>query len=87
MIFNGPNRGCNVKEIESDLTELTKMFSTSDALPSRRLFEQLPNTVSVSFWKIDAQQLLLLLTTQVSNCFDIACNHRCCKENFIAMYE
>jgi cysteine desulfurase len=63
--FNGPKKSANGSDLKKEVDELTLILDSSDPLPARRLFNQLPNTVSVSFLGLDAQELINALSDKV----------------------
>lgn len=67
MIFNGPLRSCDEKELAADVSMLRVIFSkaSSETKPAELLVEQLPNTVSVSFKAVNAANLMPMLADTV----------------------
>jgi hypothetical protein len=67
LIFNGPSRGCDEKELTSDISLLRVIFNktTPNDAAKELLVEQLPNTVSVSFKDVSSGDLMPLLANTV----------------------
>lgn len=63
--FNGPSKSCVPAELRQEIEELRPLLASAEPLPARRLVEQLPNTVSVSFRAVDATLLLAALAEKV----------------------
>ena len=68
--FNGPIKCNRIVDIQSDIIMLSQLKNEckNNRLPGRKLLDQLPNTVSVSFHHIQAYKLITALGDKVKGC-------------------